>query len=57
MNFIQVILLRQKLWVGDYKNGNDFGELAKGAQGIERLGVLRADIDNLGEAFVSGFKK
>ena len=45
-----------KLWVGDYKNGNDFGELAKGAQGIERLGVLRADIDNLGEAFVSGFK-
>lgn len=45
-----------KLWVGDYKNGNDFQELADEAQGIQRLGVLRADIDNLGEAFVAGFK-
>lgn len=45
-----------KLWVGDYRDGYDFQELADAAQGIQRIGVLRADVDNLGEAFVSGFK-
>lgn len=47
-----------KLWIGDYqkKDRYDFQKLAEDAQGIERIAVLRADIDNLGEAFVSGFK-
>ena len=31
-------------------------ELAQASQGIKRLGVLRCDIDNLGTAFVQGFK-
>nr|WP_300307666.1 type III-A CRISPR-associated protein Cas10/Csm1 [uncultured Anaerostipes sp.] len=46
-----------KLWVGDYhyKTGCSFQDLADCAQGIERIAVLRADVDNLGEAFVSGF--
>ena len=43
------------LWVGDYENGSDFHALASGAEGIRRLAVIRADVDNLGQAFVSGF--
>ena len=31
-----------------------FRELAKSAVGIERIAVLRADVDDLGRAFVSG---
>ena len=46
-----------KLWVGDYKNGTSFGELASASTGVDRLGVLRADVDNLGAAFVSGFER
>lgn len=45
-----------KLWVGDYNKGGDFAALAKVNNGIERICVLRADIDNLGQAFVSGFE-
>lgn len=45
-----------KLWVGDYKKANTFEELAEAASGIKRLGVLRADVDNLGQAFVKGFE-
>ncbi len=45
-----------KLWVGDYKNGDTFEELANAANGIAKLGVLRVDIDNLGQTFVSGFE-
>lgn len=45
-----------KLWVGDYQNGDSFHDLAQDAGGIRRLAVLRADIDNLGQAFVSGFE-
>lgn len=45
-----------KLWVGDYQNGDSFQALARGAEGIRRLAVLRADIDNLGQAFVRGFE-
>ncbi len=44
-----------KLWVGDYSAAETLeGLVAKGI-GIPRLGVFRADIDNLGQAFVSGF--
>ena len=45
-----------KLWVGRHTTGDTFGELAKKAEGIERIAVLRADVDNLGHAFVNGFK-
>ena len=45
-----------KLWVGDYTiPGATFEELAKKSEGIKRIGILRADVDNLGQAFVSGF--
>ncbi len=54
-----------KLWLADYlynKRPNSpatFEELAKSncgkGQGINRLGVLRADVDNLGAAFIAGF--
>ena len=45
-----------KLWVGKYTTGETFAEFAKKAAGIERLAVLRADVDNLGNTFVNGFK-
>ncbi len=54
-----------RVWIADMsahdKLGNimTFEELAEsccnGKQGIKRLGVLRADVDNLGAAFISGF--
>lgn len=44
-----------KLWVGDYSTGDTFEEFAEKAQGIQRIGVLRADVDNMGQAIVSGF--
>lgn len=44
-----------KLWVGDYAVKGTFEEYAKASEGIERIGILRADVDNLGQAFVSGF--
>lgn len=45
-----------KLWVGSYTAKATFEEFAESAQGINRVGILRADVDNLGHAFVSGFK-
>lgn len=53
--------LATKLWLGDYAATSQegdlktFNELAACSRGIERLGVLRADVDNMGTAFVSGF--
>ena len=44
-----------KMWLGDYSSAPSFEALAKKCTGIKRLGVIRADIDNLGEAFVKGF--
>lgn len=45
-----------KIWVGNYNSEcNTFEEMAKAALGVERIGVLRADVDNLGATFVSGF--
>ena len=43
-----------KLWVGDYTTGKTFEQYAESAKGIERIAVLRADVDNLGQAIVSG---
>ena len=40
-----------KLWVGDYlpeDTGNTFQEMAGKAAGIQKIAVLRADVDNLG---------
>ncbi|WP_277302445.1 type III-A CRISPR-associated protein Cas10/Csm1 [Veillonella caviae] len=57
-----------RLWIADYvarkPDGRvyEFEELAKASgtsddKGIKRLGVLRADVDNLGAAFIGGFIK
>ncbi len=45
-----------KLWVGNYTTGETFEELAKQSEGIKRIGILRADVDNLGKTFVLGFE-
>lgn len=45
------------LWVGDYTTGQTFEELAESTQGIKRIGILRADVDNLGTTFVHGFEQ
>ena len=53
--------LATKLWLGDYSATNSAGELltfpelADIANGISRIGVLRADVDNMGAAFINGF--
>lgn len=48
------------LWIADYASDmNTLEEMAKDAKArgrIERIGVLRADVDNLGTAFGSGFE-
>ena len=54
-----------RLWLADYYTPDKFGgalefsELAEqccdNGHGIKRLGVLRADVDNLGAAFIGGF--
>ena len=47
----------QNLWIGDYHYRNDFEELAELATGNKKIAVLRADVDNLGNTFVNGFKR
>lgn len=47
--------IAKRLWVGDYTSGETFEELANESVGINRIAVLRADVDNLGTAFVNGF--
>lgn len=55
--------LATNLWMGDaaFRNNDDsmasFEELADCATGIRRIAVLRADVDNLGSAFINGFRK
>ncbi len=44
-----------RLWVGDYFKERELSKYATGAGGIARLGVLRLDVDNLGQAFTQGF--
>lgn len=39
------------------KKNNQTDELAQSLTGISRIAVLRADVDNLGHAFVSGFDR
>lgn len=54
--------LANNLWIGNYNTPSEergtlieFSELADRAKGIRRLAVLRADVDNLGSTFISGF--
>ena len=43
------------MWVADYSSAHTLEELVGKGSGIKRLGVIRADVDNLGNAFVRGF--
>lgn len=53
-----------RVFIGDYRAKTDnkylknptLEELAEKSEGIEKICVLRADVDNLGSAFVSGFR-
>ena len=45
-----------KLSVGDYAASRQMEELARNSKGITRLAVCRMDVDNLGHAFVAGFR-
>ena len=47
--------LASKIWTADYTTGQSFEEFAEASEGIQRVGILRADVDNLGTAIVSGF--
>lgn len=47
--------IAKRLFVGDYTTKSSFEEFAAGSIGIKRIGVLRADVDFLGNAFVRGF--
>lgn len=46
--------LSTKLWVGDYAYDRELKNLIVDTDGIHRLSVLRADVDNLGMTFVKG---
>lgn len=45
-----------KIYVGDYCFDNLMENLAAQSKGIQRIGVCRMDVDNLGQAFVAGFE-
>ena len=43
------------LYMGDYVYSKEMALLAGNAEGIRRIAVCRADVDNLGRAFIEGF--
>ncbi len=43
------------LYVGDYVSDKETSLLAEKSSGIRRIAVCRADVDNLGRAFLEGF--
>ena len=45
-----------RLHVCDYAASNEMEALAQESEGIRRIGVCRMDVDDLGQAFVSGFE-
>ena len=48
------------LWIGDYTSFDTLEEMAESAKGkgcIDRIGIIRADVDNLGSAISTGFDK
>ena len=46
-----------RLYVGDYSASRSMRDLAAGAKGVTRLAVCRMDVDNLGQAFVAGYRR
>ncbi len=46
-----------RLYVGDYAASNSMEALARQSRGIRRIAVCRMDVDDLGQAFVSGFER
>lgn len=55
--------LVKNIWIGNYNIPSEkpntlieFDDLVKKSIGIERLAVLRADVDNLGATFIRGFE-
>lgn len=55
----KVININAGIYSKESKDKNtliNFDELADNSKGIKRLGVLRADVDNLGRAFTEGFE-
>lgn len=47
----------RNIFVGDYVYDKDVQKLADSGEGISRLAVCRADVDNLGKAFISDFER
>ncbi|MBQ6568970.1 MAG: type III-A CRISPR-associated protein Cas10/Csm1, partial [Clostridia bacterium] len=49
----------RNIFMGEYSynNGGSLEELADDGKGFRRVSVLRADVDNLGAAFINGFVK
>ena len=45
------------IWTGDYCSEKELEKMSASSEGIDRIGVIRADIDDLGKAFVSGFSQ
>lgn len=45
------------LFMGDYVYDKDMETLAEESDGIKRLAVMRADIDDLGRSFIMGFHR
>ncbi len=45
------------IYMGDYVANSILEELVNDTDGIERMAVCRADVDNLGQAFASGFER
>jgi CRISPR-associated protein Csm1 len=62
-NFRTGLSLATKIWMGDFAANNPdetwktFADLAESSAGIKRIGVLRADVDGLGTAFINGFQR
>lgn len=54
-NRIDAELHASRMWVGDYCAEKEMSRLLEHSGGVNRLAVLRADIDNLGQSFVNGF--
>lgn len=52
---IDGLLNCRRLWMGDHCPTSLLEELNRQTEGITRMGVFRADVDNLGKAFISGF--
>lgn len=45
-----------KIYVGDYAFDNLMENLSAQSKGVQRIGICRMDVDNLGQAFVAGFE-